>query len=265
MKYRTSSIFIAIITNLSFILLLSIVGITNAQSISGEATYTIKLAEDFIYFDSKLQFTESSSLFASKQRNTSRWFKQTGGELGPSQIVYTDTIGHVVWRNFFEKELQVRLFCEEGQPIVYKDVMQPEWSLENEKKELLGLTCHQATTTFRGRDYIAWYAPSIPTSAGPWKFFGLPGLIVKITDKKKEVSITLKKLNIQAEELELENPIREKSTFMDRLEVYKCLDKEWEKFYLKNRANIAKLQAEFPNLEIDDNNLPRKRPATEIE
>lgn len=59
-----------------------------------------------------------------------------------------------------------------------------EWNLENGEKTICGYNCSKATTTFRGRNYTAWYAPEIPNSNGPWKFGGLPGLILKIEDDK---------------------------------------------------------------------------------
>lgn len=40
----------------------------------------------------------------------------------------------------------------------------------------------RARCAFRGRNYEAWYAPEIAVSAGPWKFGGLPGLILAIKD-----------------------------------------------------------------------------------
>lgn len=47
---------------------------------------------------------------------------------------------------------------------------------------ILGHRCQRATCQWRGRDYIAWFAPDIPIRRGPWKFGGLPGLIMKIHD-----------------------------------------------------------------------------------
>ena len=38
----------------------------------------------------------------------------------------------------------------------------------------------------RGRTYTAWYAHDIPIGDGPWKFHGLPGLILKVNDKAKD-------------------------------------------------------------------------------
>jgi GLPGLI family protein len=57
----------------------------------------------------------------------------------------------------------------------------------NETKEILGYNCKKATCRFRGRDYEAWYAPDIPINKGPYKFSGLPGLILRITDTQDQI------------------------------------------------------------------------------
>lgn len=57
-----------------------------------------------------------------------------------------------------------------------------DWELEEGERTILGYACRRARCTFRGRSYKAWYAPEIAVSAGPWKFGGLPGLILAIRD-----------------------------------------------------------------------------------
>ena len=42
--------------------------------------------------------------------------------------------------------------------------------------------CQKALGEFRGRKYIAWFTSDIPLSDGPWKFCGLPGLILAVQD-----------------------------------------------------------------------------------
>lgn len=59
------------------------------------------------------------------------------------------------------------------------------WKISNDTIPILGYTCQKATTTFRGRNYTAWFTPDIPSNNGPWKFGGLPGLILKISDDKR--------------------------------------------------------------------------------
>lgn len=56
------------------------------------------------------------------------------------------------------------------------------WELADGERTILGYACRRARCTFRGRSYEAWYAPEIAVSCGPWKFGGLPGLILAIRD-----------------------------------------------------------------------------------
>ena len=62
------------------------------------------------------------------------------------------------------------------------------WKLGQGSMIICGYECRKATTTFRGRRYVAWYAPKIAIGDGPWKFWGLPGLILQVTDEKNEYS-----------------------------------------------------------------------------
>ena len=59
-----------------------------------------------------------------------------------------------------------------------------QWTLANEKQTICGYQCQKATCHWRGRDYEAWFTSAIPLKSGPWKFGGLPGLIMKIYDTK---------------------------------------------------------------------------------
>ena len=62
------------------------------------------------------------------------------------------------------------------------------WSLTNgQLVTILDHKCHKATLTFGQRVYTAWYAPDIPIHYGPYKFEGLPGLIMQIEDSRKEI------------------------------------------------------------------------------
>jgi len=67
----------------------------------------------------------------------------------------------------------------------YKESEELIWKLENERKTILNYECQKASTSFAGREYIAWFTTEIPISKGPYIFCGLPGLIIKIHDTKK--------------------------------------------------------------------------------
>lgn len=59
-----------------------------------------------------------------------------------------------------------------------------DWEIGEERKEIAGYQAQKAITGFAGRDYIAWFTAEIPVPDGPYKFNGLPGLILEIRDTK---------------------------------------------------------------------------------
>lgn len=65
-----------------------------------------------------------------------------------------------------------------------EDLGSLEWDLENVTDTICGYTCYKAVTNYGGRQWIAWFAPEIPYSAGPWKFNGLPGLVLAVKDSE---------------------------------------------------------------------------------
>ncbi|WP_407478600.1 GLPGLI family protein [Elizabethkingia meningoseptica] len=65
-----------------------------------------------------------------------------------------------------------------------------KWTIEeNSKKKILGYECKKATAVFRGAKITAYFAPGIPYSVGPFKFFGLPGVILDIREDNKGYDI----------------------------------------------------------------------------
>ncbi len=63
-----------------------------------------------------------------------------------------------------------------------------QWKILNDRKTISEFKCQKATCTFRGREYVAWFATDLPISNGPWKFQGLPGLILEVHDVNNEYS-----------------------------------------------------------------------------
>ncbi len=62
----------------------------------------------------------------------------------------------------------------------------PNYKLVDKDTIIMGYKCKQATCYLGGRNYFLWYTPEIPISDGPYKFSGLPGLVLKVFDTKKE-------------------------------------------------------------------------------
>ena len=72
------------------------------------------------------------------------------------------------------------------QQLQYTEDMGMNWELEDGDTLILGYHCNKAITTYHGRTWTAWYAPDIPLMEGPWKLYGLPGLILRATDDRNE-------------------------------------------------------------------------------
>ena len=74
-------------------------------------------------------------------------------------------------------------FLDDGQPTIIEDMgVVLNWQLTNEQKNIQDFSCSKATLSFRGRDFIAWFTTEVPVAFGPWKFHGLPGLILEVHD-----------------------------------------------------------------------------------
>lgn len=85
----------------------------------------------------------------------------------------------------------------------------PEWKILPDKQKIGEYSAQKATTNYLGRQWTAWFTTEVPFQDGPYKFYGLPGLIVKIEDKTGTHSMTLagnKKINkVETEEVALPN------------------------------------------------------------
>lgn len=60
------------------------------------------------------------------------------------------------------------------------------WKLLKEQKQVLSYPCSKAVITFGGRDWEAWYTNQISFPDGPYKFHGLPGLILEVKSSDGE-------------------------------------------------------------------------------
>ena len=67
--------------------------------------------------------------------------------------------------------------------IYTESIPQMDWNIIQEQDTIiLGYPCFKAELKFRGRKYYAWFTPQIPINEGPWKFQGLPGLILSVRE-----------------------------------------------------------------------------------
>ena len=84
-----------------------------------------------------------------------------------------------VWTNYPDGQVTVR---DAIIPNIYetREERKPiNWELIDDTLTVGGYLCKTATCQLHGRKWTVRYSEDIPTSAGPWKLCGLPGLVLK--------------------------------------------------------------------------------------
>ncbi len=76
-----------------------------------------------------------------------------------------------------------------------------KWKIFPDKKNIGTYHVQKAISNFGGRTWEAWFTSEIPISDGPYKFRGLPGLIIAIRDQSGTHMINLVKVKKLPENL----------------------------------------------------------------
>lgn len=74
----------------------------------------------------------------------------------------------------------------------YQEDRAMDWEILPETAVIGDYKTQKAETVFAGRTWFAWFTTDIPFQDGPYKFSGLPGLIVKVEDSKGDYAFDLK-------------------------------------------------------------------------
>ena len=89
-----------------------------------------------------------------------------------------------IYKNYPEGKLSTYAPLGVTSVLIEEDYTGQDWTLKDSTKTLLGYPCQLATCSYHGRDYQAWFTSEIAIDNGPWKFKGLPGLILEVYDTK---------------------------------------------------------------------------------
>ena len=137
---------------------------------------TLLVSKNTSYYNSEVQNKITDNLVSSE---SALMFTKSSGkkELLPEIII--DRANNSLTERVFEN-----LYVD-GSFAVQEPLPKMNWKLLNERKKIGEYDCKNASVEFRGRTYYAWYSMEIPVSLGPWKFNGLPGLILEVDDLKE--------------------------------------------------------------------------------
>lgn len=187
-----------------FILLtLALFSFISYSQVNGRAVYESVLVKNgYAPIKEELLFQEYKSTYQLLEKENPDKIvenNETGGVTINTER--PDSIHPFIIMDFKKKQIFSRVFLTFDNGETYTEYYTREdfginWDLYSDTLTIQNFPCKKATTRFRGRNYIAWYTEQIPLSLGPWKFHGLPGLIVQIHDDQREVNFALKEIEI---------------------------------------------------------------------
>ena len=172
----------------------------NSQNIFGEVYYKITrnystsgITKNKLNFNTK----ESFSINMTKSNIYSNSLEKIEKEEGTQYNQYAlsknkdYSFYYKSQNDFFFREIYIE------DSFYVRDTLNLDWQLRDGLKEIAGFQCNEAFIHFRGRDYTVWYTTEIPYSFGPWKFHGLPGLILEIVEKEGVFKVEAYKVSIE--------------------------------------------------------------------
>jgi GLPGLI family protein len=128
-----------------------------------------------------------------------------------------------------------------GKVYIKETIDQFNWTLTGNKKTILNYSCQEAMTTYRGRDYVAYFTTQLPYKAAPWKFHGLPGVMLEIRTTDDKIKMEAKTLKIQPSTKAITDPFSKVEEFITSWDDFKELYKKRLKQSIDK--NISKLSS----------------------
>ena len=171
---------------------------TNSESIQNE-TMVLFIGDKISRFSSEGQYIADSIKEAYKDRErTQQSFNEMRSKMPMSAL------------NFYVFKRQNSAQVSFTEKIVkdnyryIQDIDDLNWEILPETKEVAGFVAQKAKASFSGRDYTAWFTTEIPISEGPYKFRGLPGLILEISDNNDYYTFKLNGFKELNDEISIE-------------------------------------------------------------
>jgi len=166
----------------------------------------------------------------------------------PDVLDFTDSSFKFPERIVRKGTTVTQFYSEYKGKIRYSEKVPMVWKMQSDTKKIMGVVCQKATTQKFGRTWIAYFTTEdYQIKTGPYKFYGLPGLILELYDSKNEYHFTATKIK------------RVSQTFKINLSNYKNYPK---KKYLQAFDNMRFSPNEFAGGSVTVNG--KKKSFTEV-
>lgn len=125
-------------------------------------------------------------------------------------ILYQTPIRYYIYKRYNSDTIQT-IDNIAMQAFTYAQPKNISWQIYSDSSmNINGITCQKAECNFGGRHWTVWFAPSIPISDGPYKFSGLPGLILRANDNNNYYKFSIMSFITQHEEIPKDQSILSK-------------------------------------------------------
>lgn len=122
---------------------------------------------------------------------------------------YTPGFTYHIYKNYPKDKLTFTEATIDGTFKYEENLDLFNWQLSQDTTTIRGFKAQKAVCVFGGRKWTAWFSSEIPFNDGPYKFNGLPGLIVKIYDSREHYVFELIGLEVAKPDLTIK--IKEKT------------------------------------------------------
>jgi GLPGLI family protein len=158
---------------------------SNKSDVKTENAY-LDISPEKSVFYSENRIKRDSIMQATFQSGGARSFNRDQMEGLRSNINYSIEKDKKNQKTTFKDRIGRDVYTyEEDRPI--------NWKISSETTKIGEYKVQKAEADFGGRKWTAWFTTDLPYQDGPYKFGGLPGLIVKAEDDKGEYSFDLMK------------------------------------------------------------------------
>jgi GLPGLI family protein len=132
----------------------------------------------------------------------------------------------------------------------YRENPELVWKISDEKQQIGTYNAQKAIADFGGRKWIAWFTTEIPFPDGPYKFYGLPGLIVKVGDEAGNYSWELKgnrKTDNIAEVSSVEGLLSKTGLFVSKEITKEKFTEKYEQYKNDPLAGLKQMLGQLPS------------------
>ena len=158
---------------------------SNKSDVKTENAYLDISAEKSMFY-SENRIKRDSVMKANFQSGGARGFNRDQMESLRSNINYSIEKDKKNQKILYKDRLGRDIYSyEEDRPL--------DWKILSETTKIGEYKVQKAETDFGGRKWTAWFTTDLPYQDGPYKFTGLPGLVVKAEDSEGDYSFDLMK------------------------------------------------------------------------